>query len=349
MGNGSAKITILGTSGAGKTCYLLGMYHKMCMGLKSFYLKADDDTDVDLKTKYEKLKDSKLGVNRFPAGTDANSEYTFMLQYGFENVMPFEWIDYAGGNLVSKTVGDLDAYNKIKDNINDSTCLLICVDGELLRGNDKEEKIERVKENCVAPMHSFFADYFNENNRLPPTAIVLTKYDVCQKETSVEEIGEIMQEAFDDFFTSRSDIERIIAVIPVSLGANISENNYSGSLKPINIQLPIFMGISSALFDLMKRYQKEFAEKYTEYTSLKEAKEDEQGRVFFRRDKKKIAQLEAAIKENSEQSNKVRTVIEIMTKHSELLLDQLNDIELVYKNNKRTSFAELFESTEGEN
>lgn len=336
------KITILGTSGAGKTCYLLGMYHKMNMGVKSFYIKADDDTDVDLRTKYEKMKDSTLGRNRFPAGTDTNSEYSFMLQYGFEDILQFQWIDYAGGALVSKTAGDLEEYNKIKDTINESSCLLICVDGELLKGNDIDEKIERVKEHCTSSMHNFFADYFTENQNLPPTAIVLTKYDVCEKDTDLNEIDEIMREAFGDFFTPRSDIERIVAIIPVSLGANISENDFSGKLKPVNLHLPIFMGIWFALQKLIKEYADTLAKQENETNNYMDRKNKAEQRKWFKK-KKEIQHLSELIDRNKNQSQKTKKIFDIMTKHSELLTDELNEIELLYENNKKTSFKDLLE------
>ncbi len=343
MSDENTKITILGTSGAGKTCYLLGMYHIMNMGMKSFYIKADDDTDVELKTKYRKMKDSSLGTNRFPAGTDTNSEYSFMLQYGFEDIVPFQWIDYAGGALVSKTAGDEEEYKKIKDTINESSCLLICVDGELLKGNDTEEKIERVKEACTSLMHNFFADYFTENQNLPPTAIVLTKSDIYKKDTTKEEIDKIMREAFDDFFTSDSNIERIIAIIPVSLGANISENNYSGKLKPVNLHLPIFMGIWFTLQKLIKKYADALAAQEDFINCCMKTKDEEESKWFFFKDKKRIQKLSDLIALNKNGSQQTKKIFEIMTKHSELLTDELKEIELLYRNNKRTSFSDLVE------
>ncbi len=346
MNDKRTKITILGTSGAGKTCYLLGMYHIMNMGMKSFYIKADDDTDVELKTKYRKMKDSSLGTNRFPAGTDTNSEYSFMLQYGFEDIVPFQWIDYAGGALVSKTAGDEEEYKKIKDTINESSCLLICVDGELLKGNDTEEKIERVKEHCTSSMHNFFADYFTENQNLPPTAIVLTKYDVCEKDTDLNEIDEVIREAFGDFFPLRSDIERIVAIIPVSLGTNISENNYSGKLKPINIHLPIFMGIWFTLQKLIKEYADALAFLKTEtnsYMKMKDKVENIPIPFFSFFNKKTIQELSNRIDKIKNLSQKTKKIFDIMTKHSELLTDELNEIELLYENNKKTSFKKLLE------
>ena len=55
---GDTQLTILGMSGSGKTCYLLGLYYKMVAGLKGYTLKTDDDTDVLLRDRYTKLSDA---------------------------------------------------------------------------------------------------------------------------------------------------------------------------------------------------------------------------------------------------------------------------------------------------
>lgn len=99
----NTKITILGMSGTGKTCYLLGLYYRMGAGLNGFSLAADDDTDVQLRDRYARLCDATLEpAQRFPAGTDNTSKYTFDLQYGYNTIMSFDWIDYPGGSLEKK-------------------------------------------------------------------------------------------------------------------------------------------------------------------------------------------------------------------------------------------------------
>jgi len=50
------KITMLGTTGAGKTSYLLGMYAVMQTGVQGFTLAAKDmDLDLELTQRWEKL------------------------------------------------------------------------------------------------------------------------------------------------------------------------------------------------------------------------------------------------------------------------------------------------------
>ena len=60
--NADTIMTILGMSGSGKTCYLLGMFYKMTGGLKGYNLHTDDDTHTDLSRRYDILNDSKKGI-----------------------------------------------------------------------------------------------------------------------------------------------------------------------------------------------------------------------------------------------------------------------------------------------
>lgn len=92
---------------------------------------------------------------------------------------------------------------------------------------------------------------FKSNRALPPTAIVVTKYDICKDDTDEEELCEIIEESFSPFFT-KDENQKIVTIIPVSIGTNIMDDDCSGKMKPLNIHLPIFMGI---WFALSKKYK----------------------------------------------------------------------------------------------
>ena len=240
-------ITILGTSGAGKTCYLLSMYHKMCSGMKGFTITADDDTDVELRHRYQQMTDRSLGNRRFPAGTDARSQYEFTLECGYEPVMSFSWDDYPGGYLDEKNTGDMDAYNQVEQSILNSSCLFICVDGTLLQGDDIEDKKTNLQEDCSIIINPFFSKYKKAHGTLPPTAFVITKWDVCAADNSPEDLKEIIHEAFSPFFEAGETGKTIAAIIPVSIDIDSDSTEPGKRMRPYNIQLPIFMGIFFAL------------------------------------------------------------------------------------------------------
>ena len=136
--------TILGTTGSGKTCYLTGLYYKMVRGMRGYSITTDDDSDYKLRNDYKKMQDTSLQSDRFPAGTDNLSEYEFQLEYGYNPILSFKWVDYPGGALASKNEGDYEQYQTIKNSIKNSSCLFICVDGSLLVGDDTDEKIDNI-------------------------------------------------------------------------------------------------------------------------------------------------------------------------------------------------------------
>ena len=78
------KVTVIGFMGAGKTCYMAGMYDNMSNGMKNFSLvEPDVDMDFYLQTLWEAISD---GENReWPVYIDGVEEQEY-----------FELLPYAG-------------------------------------------------------------------------------------------------------------------------------------------------------------------------------------------------------------------------------------------------------------
>ena len=245
----STKFTILGESLSGKTCYLLAMYSEMSQGINGYSIVAqNDDLDTELIRKFDKLDDETLSVDRFPFANDQVDKYLFNLTHANKTIMSFEWVDYPGGTLREKG----EFYDEISNNVRDSSTLFICVDGKLLVGDDTERKIRQVKRKCSMTINRCFGKYFEAGGRLPTVGIILTKADLFMNDTNDDEVCKILQESFSPLFCA----ENIkIGVIPVSLGKGISDDEYRGELDPINIHLPIFMGIWCMLNDLIQAYK----------------------------------------------------------------------------------------------
>ena len=344
------QFTILGMSGAGKTCYLLGLYYKMGSGLRGYTIVSDEDTDVQLRDRYARLCDVNLEMDkRFPAGTDNTSQYEFDLQYGYKKIMSFDWLDYPGGLLDRKNSGNLEEYENVKKSINKSSSLFICVDGSLLLGDDTDEKIENVRDNCSNVINTFFSEYNKSNKTLPPTAIIITKYDLCKNDTDADELSEIIEEAFSPFFV-KNDIEKFVTIIPVSIGVNIMDEEYSGKMKPINIHLPIFMGIWFA--NAIQRFKDEIEKVYhpnneVKLDDLERKREEENKKWWIFKDNEKIDQLTADI-EKVKQDKKIgelkieamKVIINSMKDNSEKLIKELEKIPYVYVNGRKSSFKE---------
>ena len=234
--------TMLGLKGSGKTCFLTGMYYEMSSGVQGYTLSSEDDIDIELRNKWEKLCDEKNGEKRFPVGTDKNERYKFTLEYSYDAIKEFNWLDYGGGDLELKSTGDVDVYKEIEEIILKSTCLFICVDGDLLCEKDKKRMIENVRNKCSSKINGILSKYQKNNSTLPPIAIVITKCDKF-REAKIDDIEEAIKESFSALFIKNRDKKKIVTIIPVSIGKNISDNDYSGRLEPVNIHIPIFWGI----------------------------------------------------------------------------------------------------------
>lgn len=260
------QFTALGLSGSGKTCFMAGMYYKMTGGVSGYTLKADDDDSVNLTAYYEQMTNAEIGADRFPGGTNQSTDYSFELQYGYKTLEKFRWVDYAGGTLKNKNNGDAEEYQQLKNDIAKSEVLYIFVDGGLFIDEDVEdassdsEKIEIltdiVMDSCSRQINHFIAEYTSERKNLPPIAIIVTKYDLAVKalgkadnSENMEMLYKVIQRAFNPLFpdpsmyTGDEGHTSMVGIIPVSLGSKISEGNYTGKLRPINMHMPAYIGI----------------------------------------------------------------------------------------------------------
>lgn len=344
------QITILGMSGAGKTCYLLGLYYKMGAGMKGYTIATDEDIDVQLRDRYAKLCDVTLEKEkRFPAGTDNISKYEFDLQYGYNTIMSFDWVDYPGGLLDRKSSGNFEEYEDVKKAINNSSSLFICVDGSLLVGDDVDEKIDNVRDKCSNVINTFFTEYFKSNNTLPPTAIIVTKYDICKDDTDEEELCEIIEEAFSPFFV-KNDNEKIVTIIPVSIGTSIMDDDCLGKMKPLNIHLPIFMGIwfalSKKIQNHVKEIQKQEQENNGRISDLRDQKVREENKWIFK-SRDEVQRLARSIQEKENKGKKqtqaMNYMLNAMADNSEKLIKELEKIPYVYINGERSSFSDIMQ------
>lgn len=336
------QFTMLGMTGSGKTCYLLGMYKKMLAGLKGFSLTTDDDTDVNLRRRYNRMDDAALGQDRFPAGTDQTDFYDFSLEYALSSIMSFRWIDYPGGMLEAKTDGDIEQYTKLEEYVKNSSSFFICVDGALLQGDDSEEKMELLQERCSSLINPFLSRYLKNNKFFPPTAIIITKCDLCMNDTSNDDLEEILQEVFSPLFVSGSDSNRFISIIPVSIGKNISENNYRGKLSPKNLQLPIFMGVWFALISYGNDLARRIAEKKSDRERLIRARDNEANSFWLWRDDDMVTHLRREAEMLGQQLPKDQKRYIKAIQDGDRLLEELeNKVKMVYFNGtKYESFTE---------
>lgn len=277
-----SKFTILGETGSGKTCYLLGMYYEMSMGEAGYtVVTTNEEDDRKLALRYERLKDKSIGKSRFPDPTDQSQKYNFVLAYDYEGIEEFEWVDYPGGWLDIRYRGSANSqqYDEVKKSILNSDTLFICIDGENLVGRDTKSKIRKVATKCARNIGPYLFELKKEAKKFPPVVIIVTKYDMCMDDTDADEIKEIIQH--EKVFSKLFKQDTVIAVIPVSLGDTLMDDSYSGDLDPINISLPILFGVNFALIDQI-RYGKYLVEERQKW------KEENQRELNWARNQKRI-------------------------------------------------------------
>jgi hypothetical protein len=239
------KITMLGTTGAGKTSYLLGMYAVMQTGIQGFTLAAKDmDLDLELTQRWEKLISLK-GEDRWPTPNAAAMEYYgFDFSYGFRPLMGFQWLDYRGLALSDRSteqdVADLILY------LQESACLFLCISGEYLTSELTPNTVRQIKSDR---MNQFIQQYIS-NNKQPnpqqpfPVAIVITKYDLCHHREREEIIADV-KKLFQALFTPNSGW--LVMICPVSLGRDLGDDPDNAKIVPVNVHLPVVFAVYSQL------------------------------------------------------------------------------------------------------
>ncbi|MDJ0570555.1 MAG: hypothetical protein QNJ53_16130 [Pleurocapsa sp. MO_192.B19] len=231
------KITMLGTTGAGKTSYLLGMYAVMQTGIQGFTLAAKDmDLDLELTERWEKLI-SVTGADRWPTPNAATMEYYgFDFSYGFRPLMGFQWLDYRGLALSDRSteqdVADLVEY------LTESQCLFLSISGEHLVDQITPNTVREIKSDR---MNQFIQQYISITKKPTtqnpfPVVIVITKYDLCHHRDKNEIVADV-KKLFQALFTPNSGW--LVMICPVSLGKELCDDPDNANIVPVNVHLPM--------------------------------------------------------------------------------------------------------------
>ena len=270
------KFTMIGMTSSGKSCYITAMYMKMAVGMDAFTLTTDEDTRKKLERDIRTLREP-IGVSRFPSATQNNEEsirkYEFQLNKDRKEIITFEMMDYAGGALVDYGA----VYDEVKQSIEESTALYIFIDGKSLCSDDPEERRENVYYDCAMTITPLLQEFANSHEgALPPVVFVITKSDLCKHFVSDSELTTLVKELFSPAFSDNT----ISYMCAISLGDDISEDEYKGRFRPINVHLPFFLGC--------------YHEYVAQYQILKADVEDSNWQL----EKEKRQALNAAEKEN---------------------------------------------------
>lgn len=119
------NILMVGHSGSGKTSFMAGMYRNLGGKKRGFGIKAKKETQLKQLRKMA----NGLSKGEYPAGTDIQSRYEFAFTVSGEELVPFNWIDYRGGILLSDDPDDKDI-DTFMASLKKADALVIFLDGE---------------------------------------------------------------------------------------------------------------------------------------------------------------------------------------------------------------------------
>lgn len=229
------KITIVGRSGSGKTCYFYAMMNALTRGRHGFALCLKNRNDfLMINQGMKRLKNSRLPLKeRWPKATNTVETFDMELTYCTRPIAQFQWTDYPGELLSVSSA-------KFIEILKDTSCLLVCVDGGLMQGGEEDigDIIGDIKIDCGLELNNALLQAADVNGGLPPVCVVITKYDLVSPALSTAKCQErIVKGVFGSLFRAglKADIE--CTVCPVSLGREIA---LGGKLEPKNIEMPMF-------------------------------------------------------------------------------------------------------------
>jgi GTPase SAR1 family protein len=241
-----AKITMLGTTSAGKTCYMLGMYARMQMGVEGFTLRSIDlEQELELTDRWDKLV-MEHGKDRWPPPNEGNTEnYVFEFSYGFKPLLQFEWLDYRGGALRARP--DERDQKILQAHLMESETLVLCVSGEHLTEKVDDATLNVKARNANINAMNWFLTELSKQRELSrerpfPVVILITKYDMCAHRPARELIADI-KKMFNVLFSEDSNAGWLVMICPVTLGKDLAQDSENASIDPRSVHLPLIFAV----------------------------------------------------------------------------------------------------------
>lgn len=247
------KIFTLGTSGAGKTCFLASMFHKLSVYSPDigFYIRASNQQNAKLIKVHNAIVDP---YGHWPAGTVAEHEWRFTTYVPSSDglthhpVLEFSYLDYAGGHLKDPDQSEMLA---AQAHIDAADGVLVLLDGSKvmhrLRGT--EDAIPNPDERLGSDLN-FMMPYLNRCGR-KPVHIVISKSDLLEREFSLRQVRDCLLQypMIRSFVAQRQAHGARTRLIPVSaVGTGFASLGSDGAMRknPKVIPVPNCVEVSMA-------------------------------------------------------------------------------------------------------
>lgn len=235
--NEKRRILMIGNQFSGKTTYMASAYGLMRSGKYGFNVRGDDDSDEWLVHLYRGIKKGE-----YPLPTDKRSEFSFDLFYYHKKVLSFEWIDYFGGVITESAV------EQFSKDIESSDAIMLFLDADALKNGDTQmTQFRRIR--------TLITEKLSDMDSLFDVIVVLTKYDLVEKEASFEEICKPLEQ-FKMALEGRDNID--FRIVPVSC----TENGF------VNVDLPLIQVLHKGLLYRYYIHHNSYEEHKTKALSL---------------------------------------------------------------------------------
>jgi hypothetical protein len=259
----TVTVTMLGSSGSGKTSYLVGLFGTLTLGVDGYRLIAGGDaatshrTVLDLLSRWDRL----VAEGELPPPTDDDPKsYPMRFCRGSEPVLDIDWIDFRGGAIsTAPGVDEEDSdVTSLLERLETTDCIFVTIDAQHL----VDRQVERQQTMVMARTSMLYlgARIGTELVRRkaagvpPPTMVVLvTKADLLLSPESgqatddwrrrtedllVDDIRTILPVVFDPGITT--------VICPVTLGpfGGASRSSVSpGAVSPRSLHQPLLFAI----------------------------------------------------------------------------------------------------------
>ena len=235
------EITILGPSGAGKTCYLYAMAERMALGVNDLTFTATNCIDaLRLEEEWNKICD--VGV--MPPPTSCLHELHFTSSYSLAPFMEFNWSEWAGA-LLHTDGEENDEINILLKRVETSSGVILCIPATLLHSAMTNDRSGLRMLSAYLRLLTWFR---HKGNTLPPLMLAITKADLIKEEEYENGLRHLCEEVLSPLFDPNGGC--LVGIVPVSLGRDISfegNNVVGGTINPWNVEIPPLFCIKTIL------------------------------------------------------------------------------------------------------
>ncbi|MCK6580679.1 MAG: hypothetical protein L6Q98_21515 [Anaerolineae bacterium] len=251
------KITMVGTSGSGKTVFSAGVYGKMMRRTfeKFAIIPRAANFSEEILESHKFARDYKmLAAKKWPPGTTETKYYPLNLVYDGRSIVMFDWIDYRGGFLDDPELDEVKAA-EVHANIAASNAVILFADAQKLVTSDDPDEASFVSgADAVMQILQGYSRNYPSNNLT--FIIALTKADGVESKWmgTNSDFRPLMDYARQVFQPIHEIIQRektwrggIIPVSTMGIGNVDANGNIVGFPKPMNIEHVIAYCLGSTL------------------------------------------------------------------------------------------------------